>query len=129
MTLAINICIKEIQRKMSMIVIQMFYEYIKLFKGTSLKINVQLSDWNGEIFFRELTSLLLIYIGGGLVSKPCPTLATPWTVALQAPLSMGFSRQEYWSISFSRGSSQSRNQTYISCISCICRHENSPAMS
>ena len=25
----------------------------------------------------------------------CPTLATPWTVARQAPLSMGFSRQEY----------------------------------
>ena len=23
--------------------------------------------------------------------------AIPWTVALQAPLSMGFSRQEYWS--------------------------------
>ena len=23
--------------------------------------------------------------------------ATPWTAALQAPLSMGFSRQEYWS--------------------------------
>ena len=23
--------------------------------------------------------------------------ATPWTVAGQAPLSMGFSRQEYWS--------------------------------
>ena len=23
--------------------------------------------------------------------------ATPWTVACQAPLSMGFSRQEYWS--------------------------------
>ena len=22
---------------------------------------------------------------------------TPWTVALQAPLSMGFPRQEYWS--------------------------------
>ena len=22
---------------------------------------------------------------------------TPWTVACQAPLSMGFSRQEYWS--------------------------------
>ena len=25
------------------------------------------------------------------------SFATPWTVALQAPLSMGFSRQEYWS--------------------------------
>ena len=32
-----------------------------------------------------------------LVTQSCPTLATPWTVARQAPLSMGeFSRQEYW---------------------------------
>ena len=34
---------------------------------------------------------------GGVVTKSCPTLATPWTVACQAPLSMGFSRQEHWS--------------------------------
>ena len=34
---------------------------------------------------------------GCLVTKSCPTLVTPWTVACQAPLSMGFSRQEYWS--------------------------------
>ena len=34
---------------------------------------------------------------GGLVTKLCPTLATLWTVACQAPQSMGFSRQEYWS--------------------------------
>ena len=34
---------------------------------------------------------------GGLVAKLCLTLATPWTVAHQAPLSMGFSRQESWS--------------------------------
>ena len=27
----------------------------------------------------------------------CLTLYTPWTVAHQAPLSMGFSRQENWS--------------------------------
>ena len=26
-----------------------------------------------------------------------PLFATPWTAAYQAPLSMGFSRQEYWS--------------------------------
>ena len=32
----------------------------------------------------------------GLVTKSCLTLVTPWTVARQAPLSMGFSRQEYW---------------------------------
>ena len=30
-----------------------------------------------------------------LVAKSYPTLATPWTVAYQAPLSMGFPRQEY----------------------------------
>ena len=38
--------------------------------------------------------------------------ATPWTIAHQAPLSMGFSRQEYWSgllFSFSRGSAQPRD--------------------
>ena len=48
--------------------------------------------------------------------------ATPWTVAHQAALSMGFSRQEYW-----RGSpcpspgdsSWLRDQTCVSCSSCI----------
>ena len=33
----------------------------------------------------------------GEVAQSCPTLATPWTAAYQAPPSMGFSRQEYWS--------------------------------
>ena len=33
-----------------------------------------------------------------LVIQSCLTLcATPWTVAHQAPLSLGFSRQDYWS--------------------------------
>ena len=31
------------------------------------------------------------------VAQSCPTLCDPWTVAHQGPLSMGFSRQEYWS--------------------------------
>ena len=31
------------------------------------------------------------------VVQSCPTLPTLWTVAHQAPLSMEFSRQEYWS--------------------------------
>ena len=30
--------------------------------------------------------------------QSCPTLRAPWTVACQAPLSMGFSKQEYWSV-------------------------------
>ena len=32
---------------------------------------------------------------GGLVAESCPTLATPWMVSCQSPLSMGFSRQDY----------------------------------
>ena len=32
-----------------------------------------------------------------LVASVLSDFATPWTVAHQAPLSMGFSRQEYWS--------------------------------
>ena len=32
-----------------------------------------------------------------LVSKSCPTFATPWTAACQDPLSIGFPKQEYWS--------------------------------
>ena len=32
-----------------------------------------------------------------VVAQSCRLCATPWTVARQAPLSLGFSRQEYWS--------------------------------
>ena len=31
------------------------------------------------------------------VAQSCLTLETPWTAACQAPPSVGFSRQEYWS--------------------------------
>ena len=42
-------------------------------------------------------NLLLLSLSFSLVAKSFSTLVTPWTVACQAPLSMGFSRQEYWS--------------------------------
>ena len=38
-----------------------------------------------------------ISVCGSLVTKSCPAPVTPWTVACQAPLSMGFLRQECWS--------------------------------
>ena len=47
------------------------------------------------------------------------SFVTPWTTACQAPLSMGFPRQEHWSgfsSSFSRGSSQPRDRTHVSWI-------------
>ena len=49
------------------------------------------------------------------------SLGTPWTVAPRLLCLWDFSRQEYWSgVPFysSKGSSQPRDQTYISCISC-----------
>ena len=67
--------------------------------------------------------------------------ATPWTVACQAPLSMAFSRQGYWSglpfpsPSISRGSSRRREQTCVGSL-LHCRqildclsHQGSPRWS
>ena len=54
--------------------------------------------------------------------SPIWLLATPRTVARQAPLSTGSSRQEYWSglpCPPSRGSAQTRDWTSVSCISSI----------
>ena len=47
------------------------------------------------------------------------SFATPWTIAHQASLSMGFPRPEYWNgLPFSSPgeSSQPRDQTHVSCI-------------
>ena len=39
--------------------------------------------------------IFFLYMRGNLVQL-CLTFTTVWTVAHQPPLSMGFSRQEYW---------------------------------
>ena len=57
-------------------------------------------------------------------SLSCPTLCDRMD-SCQAPLSMGFSRQEYWKwvgISSSRAFSWPRYRTRISFVSCIGRH-------
>ena len=50
-------------------------------------------------------------------------VGTPWTVARQAPLSMEFPREEYWSVllAFPPWDLPLRDQTHISCVSCIDR--------
>ena len=45
----------------------------------------------------KVTNTFTLQFGGGLVAKSCLILVTPWTAACQAPLNIGFSRQEYWS--------------------------------
>ena len=46
--------------------------------------------------FQKVFILLFLWLFGGLVAKLCPILVTPWAVVCQAPLFLGFSRQEYW---------------------------------
>ena len=46
---------------------------------------------------------MFTYIKVRVLVQSCTTLCDPWTVAHQAPLSMGFSRQEYWSDSLLQG--------------------------
>ena len=56
--------------------------------------------------------------------SPVRLCVTQWTVARQAPLSVGFPRQEYWSglpLEICRGSPRPRDQTWISYVSCIGR--------
>ena len=43
---------------------------------------------------KAMTNLLLLLLSHFSLVRLC---ATPWTAAYQAPLSMGFFRQEYWS--------------------------------
>ena len=52
-----------------------------------------------------------------LVAQSCSTLATPWTVAHQSPLSMGFFRQEYWSgLPFPSPMRESEREVTQSCL-------------
>ena len=57
------------------------------------ELNVS-EKWNSVWVFIHLRAYLLQPLcGGDLVTKSCSTLATPWTLAHQAPLTVEFSRQ------------------------------------
>ena len=61
---------------------------------------------------------IILKLVGACILSHVRLLATPWTEAGQAHLSMKFSRQELkWvAISLSQGSSWSRDQTHVSCV-------------
>ena len=102
-------------------------------KAEEPEINCQhsLDHWKSKRILEQQVPLLywlcqslwLCGGGGGLVAKSCLTLATPRTVACQAPLSVGFSRQGYWSgLPFPSPGDlpdpgiEPRNQTQVSCF-------------
>ena len=66
--------------------------YMIYYKG--LNVNPYRAFLN---FFSSTLSLFPHHNQFSSVAQSCPTLCDPWTVARQAPLFMGFSRQEYWS--------------------------------
>ena len=73
-------------------------------------------------FFLTLKGFMILVVDSChccLVAKSCLTLVIPWTIACQAPLSMGFSQArilEWVAVPYSRESSQLRDQTPLSCI-------------
>ena len=107
-----------------------------LSRGTIQALLPELTIWGSSFFFSLHDDLLNATTSqsckiGSHCSKSWPFVhmlvcklshvqlfATPWTVAHQAPLSLGFSRQEDWSgFPFaSAASSWSRNWTHVSCI-------------
>ena len=71
------------------------------------QLELYMEQWTGSKLGKEYDKAVychpayLTYMqnggSGGLITKSCLTLATACTVSLQAPLSMGFPSQEYWS--------------------------------
>ena len=68
-------------------------------------LSVTEQNWKWQKYFLVITESELWYTHtmgcargpAMLIRSVVSDSATPWTVAHQAPLSMGFSRQEYWS--------------------------------
>ena len=63
----------------------------------SFRQDVELNTKDGWTFTKVRSGGIECAGGGGLATKSCPILASTCSVALHTPLSMGFSRQEYWS--------------------------------
>ena len=66
-----------------------------VFKNSLTKI--WLSKGEGRRHYKNEHSVCVYVKGESVSCSQVSDSATPWTAAGQAPLSMGFSRQEYWS--------------------------------
>ena len=67
----------------------------KVLQQSLVKLEFELLTQNSSSFPKTKTIVLLGHACKAVQS--CPTLEIPWNIAPQAPLSMGFSRQEHWS--------------------------------
>ena len=78
------------------------------------RVSWEKENWKDKRRKQLLATEILVCVSRSVV----PDSATPWTAVCQAPLSMGFSRQEleWTAISFSMGSFCPRDQTQVSYI-------------
>ena len=101
--------------------ISIFYKMLHLY--TSKYFMGQINHIKISIYERKIRKLYMFKIGCNQCSYCCclfavmyDSFATPWTLAYQALLSMGFSRQEYWNglpFPSSGGSSWPRDWTCV----------------
>ena len=98
-----------------------FYSVRQSWRNQVLLMHLHRMSWvqpNGRSFWRKPVSACIRVES----LSPVRFFSTPWMVACQAPLSMGFFRQECQrcvAISSSKGSSWPRDRTCISSVPCI----------
>ena len=85
---------REVGRSVSLDAWYFFFNIINLFRNKSVGKNLFKLRGVGVKFTLAPPRKRKMKV---LVTQLCPTLCDPRTVAYQAPLSTGFSRQEYWS--------------------------------
>ena len=82
-----------------------FYHYIRkqnmILYLISLNTHLSLCKVKANLYQQDNCHFIKTHLASLFQSQvrlsPVQLFATPWTAVLQAPLSMGFSRQEYWS--------------------------------
>ena len=92
--------------------------YLGLLTWKKEDIEAQFQSHNFcQVVWKKTVKVLITQFSS--VAQSCPILCNPWTLAHQAPLVHGAfqeSIQEWVATSFSRGSSQPRDLTLVSCI-------------
>ena len=93
------------QRKRKAIELEKTRDLFKKIRDTKVTFHAKIDtikDRNGRNLVKAMILPVVMYRceswtiqkAGNLVAKLCLTFAAPWTLACQAPLSVGFSRQE-----------------------------------
>ena len=79
-------------------IVQLSHPY-RITRKTIAMTRQTFADKVMSLLFNTLSMLVITFLPRSKVKSLSRVrlFATPWTVAYQAPLSMGFSRQEYWS--------------------------------